>query len=152
MEENIIDIYKILYFRNGNDENFFDYETHMKLYKNYLYLFYDVEINSPFYMNYDFLYYVVLGFAYFHDIYLDEYDNYDDMLLDISFEQYNSILLSQEDNNVTAENVIVSLSWLCISNMIEQKKLHNHLEMTKCLIDNNCRINKVLSKTNDRGM
>ena len=152
MEKNSIEIYKYLYYRNGNNDNIFDYDVHLKLYKYYLFLFYDVETNSPFYMNYEFLYYVIYGFSYFHIMFLSENENYDEQFLKISLEQYNKTLLCKDDDDISIENVIFSLSWLCISNMLEQGNFQNNIEMTKCLLDNNCKINKVLSKVNDRGM
>lgn len=152
MKNNNIDIYRFLYYRNGNNENYFDYDVHLRLYKYYLYLFYDGDTKSSFYMNFEFLYYVILGFSYFHDVFLDDKEDFDDILLDVSFEQYNNLLVGKNFDDISIENVIFSLSWLCICSVLENDIIENNIEMTKCLLDNNCRINKVLSKSDSRGM
>ena len=65
-------VYELLYLKNGNTNQFFDYEVFLKLYEGYLSRFCQNESNNPLYMNVALLKEVVNGFEYYHDLFLGD--------------------------------------------------------------------------------
>lgn len=154
MDDEVIEIYKGLYFRRGNNDIYFDYETHLELYRLYLLLFYDSELESHFYMDIEFLSYVVEGFSYFHDLFLGKSEIDDVELLGISLEQHSHLqdISSGSVERISVFDSIFAISWLSILELQKFGILEEKIDMSKQMLDNNCKINKVLSKKDIKGM
>lgn len=152
MVDKNLKIYKLLYYRNGNNDRYFDYNVHLNLYKNYLLSFYDIELQSKFYMNIEFLSYVVYGFCYFHDHFIDDQNDFSNELLEVSLQRYFLLKNKIDYDSYSIDDVIFSLSWLCVLELKKINCIEDNIETSRCLLDNNCRINKVMQKKINEGM
>lgn len=78
-KEELIEVYKDLYLKDGNTEYFKDYESLVSLYKLYFSLFFSEKSNL--YLDYEYIRYVVDGFHYMNEtIFGEEKVSYKDIV------------------------------------------------------------------------